>query len=45
MEPATTEKLAASSREAAQKILADVAQVINVLDLKLADHSRHQEAI
>jgi len=40
-----TEKLAATSRETAQKILADAAQVINVLDLKLADHSRHQEII
>jgi predicted DNA-binding transcriptional regulator YafY len=42
---AATEKLAASSRESAQKILADAAQVITVLDLKLADHSRHQEVI
>ncbi len=42
---ATTEKLAATSSETAQKILADAAQVISVLDLKLADHSRHQEII
>jgi predicted DNA-binding transcriptional regulator YafY len=42
---ATTEKLAATSRETAQKILADASQVISVLDLKLADHSRHQEII
>ena len=41
----TTEKLAATSPEAAQKILADAEQVIRVLDLKLADHSRHQEII
>jgi len=42
---ATTEKLAATSRDTAQKILADAAQVIQVLDLKLSDHSRHQEII
>jgi predicted DNA-binding transcriptional regulator YafY len=42
---AATEKLAASSRETAQKILVDAGQLINVLDLKLADHTRHQEVI
>jgi predicted DNA-binding transcriptional regulator YafY len=42
---AATEKMAATSRAESQKILADAAQVINVLDLKLADHSRHQEII
>jgi predicted DNA-binding transcriptional regulator YafY len=42
---ATTEKLAATSRDTAQRILADASQLVAVLDLKLADHARHQEII
>ena len=41
----TTEKLAASSKETSQRILADASQLVAVLDLKLADHGRHQEII
>lgn len=41
----TTRKLAAASGEKAQQILADASQLVAVLDLKLADHSRHQEVI
>jgi predicted DNA-binding transcriptional regulator YafY len=41
----TTEKLAAISNDAAKRILADASRLIAVLDLKLADHSRHQEII
>jgi predicted DNA-binding transcriptional regulator YafY len=40
-----TRKLAASSREDAARLLAEVERVTSVLDLKLADHSRHHEAI
>ncbi len=40
-----TRKLAAASSEKAQQLLADAMAVVNVLDLKLADHSRHQDAI
>lgn len=42
---ATTEKLASSSKETVQGILADASQLVAVLDLKLAEHSRHQESI
>src|SRR5262249_52552164 len=42
---ATTRKLAATSNEKAQQILADAGHLIAVLDLKLADHSRHQAFI
>ena len=39
----TTRKLAASSADNAQTILADAERLIGIFDLKLADHSRHQE--
>jgi predicted DNA-binding transcriptional regulator YafY len=39
----TTRKLAAKSVESAQTILADAERLIAIFDLKLADHSRHQE--
>jgi len=42
---ATTRKLQATSPEAIKEILADAAELISVLDLKLADHSRHRESI
>lgn len=38
-------KLAATSGDAARKIIADAAQLVSVLDLRLADHSRHREII
>ena len=41
----TTEKLASSSKDAAQRILADASHLVSVLDLKLADHSRHLDII
>ena len=41
----TTRKLRATSREAVVKLLAEVEEVTSVLDLKLADHSRHHETI
>ena len=41
----TPRKLQAASQEAIKEILADAADLITVLDLKLADHSRHHEAI
>jgi predicted DNA-binding transcriptional regulator YafY len=41
----TTRKLQATSPEAIKEVLADAAELISVLDLKLADHSRHREAI
>lgn len=40
-----TRKLAASSSENIQQLIADAARLIEVFDLKLADHSKHQEAI
>ena len=40
-----TRKLAASSSENVQQLIADAARLIEVFDLKLADHSKHQEAI
>ena len=42
---ATTRKLEATSAGDVKEILADTAQLISVLDLKLADHSKHREAI
>ncbi len=41
----TTRKLAAGSSEEVQQTLADAANLIKVLDLKLADHSSHHGAI
>ncbi len=41
----TTEKLASLSTDTVQRILADASQLVTVLDLKLADHGRHQEII
>lgn len=41
----TTRKLAARSTERVQELLDDASRLIAVLDLKLADHSRHHEAI
>jgi predicted DNA-binding transcriptional regulator YafY len=40
-----TRKLQVISRDAAAELLADVQRVTAVLDLKLADHSRHHEII
>ncbi|NUQ61180.1 MAG: transcriptional regulator [Pirellulales bacterium] len=42
---ATTRKLQATSAGEIRDILADAAQLISVLDLKLADHSKHREEI
>ena len=42
---ATTRKLEAASTGDVKEILADTAQLVSVLDLKLADHSKHREAI
>lgn len=41
----TTRKLRASSTEETAKLLAEVGRVTLVLDLKLADHTRHHEII
>jgi predicted DNA-binding transcriptional regulator YafY len=41
----TTAKLAAAPSEEAGKLLEDAGRVMAVLDLKLADHSRHQEIL
>jgi predicted DNA-binding transcriptional regulator YafY len=41
----TTRKLRATSRDGAARLLAEVERVTTVLDLKLADHSRHHETI
>jgi len=41
----TTNKLATVSKEQVQQMLADATRLISVLDLKLADHSRHHDAI
>jgi len=38
-------KLAATSKEEVAQLLADAEALISVLDLKLADHSRHREII
>ncbi len=40
-----TRKLAAVSKEDVAKILADAEELVSVLDLKLADHSRHRDII
>ena len=42
---ATTRKLEAVSAGDVKEILADTAQLVSVLDLKMADHSKHREAI
>jgi predicted DNA-binding transcriptional regulator YafY len=42
---ATTRKLEARSAAEVQEILADTAQLVSVLDLKLADHSMHRKMI
>jgi predicted DNA-binding transcriptional regulator YafY len=41
----TTQKIAAASDDDAKQLLADTEQVVCVLGLQLADHSKHQEAI
>ena len=41
----TTRKLAAVSNEETQELIADAMRLVSVLDLKLADHSHHHEAI
>lgn len=41
----TTHKIAAASDEDAKQLLADTEQVVCVLGLQLADHSKHHEAI
>jgi predicted DNA-binding transcriptional regulator YafY len=41
----TTQKLAAVSSEEAKKLLDDAGRVLEVLDLKLADHGRHREVL
>ena len=41
----TTRKLAAASGESVRQLLADAARLVCVLDLKLADHSKHSETI
>lgn len=41
----TTRKLAATSNEKAQQLLEDASRLIEVLDLKIADHSRHHDAL
>ena len=40
-----TRKLAAKSGEAIQQLMADAERLVTVLDLKLADHSKHYMAI
>jgi len=42
---ATTRKLAATSHTDAQRLLADARRMIEVLDLKLTDHSKHRDTI
>ena len=41
----TTRKLAATSNDEIQQIIADAARMIEVFDLKLVDHSQHQGTI
>ena len=41
----TTRKLAASSQKILQDILEDARRLVEVIDLKLADHSKHREAV
>jgi predicted DNA-binding transcriptional regulator YafY len=40
-----TQKLAAASKEDVAQLLADAEELVSVLDLKLADHSRHRDII
>lgn len=40
-----TQKLAATSRDEVAQILTDAEELVAVLDLKLADHSRHRDTI
>jgi predicted DNA-binding transcriptional regulator YafY len=40
-----TRKLAAASSKIVQQVIYDAARLIEVFDLKLADHSKHEEAI
>ncbi len=40
-----TRKLAAASPESMRQLLADAERLVSVMDLKLADHSRHQDII
>lgn len=40
-----TRKLAASSKQELAQVLADAEELVAVLDLKLADHSRHRDII
>lgn len=41
----TTRKLAAVSKETIRQLMTDAERLASVLDLKLADHSRHHQAI
>ena len=41
----TTRKLAVASSESIRQLMADAERLVSVLNLKLADHSHHQEAI
>ena len=41
----TTTRLAAASKEETKQIIADAMQLIDVFDLKLADHSQHGEIL
>lgn len=41
----TTRKLAVTVNKPAQQVIEDASQLIEVLDLKLTDHSRHREVI
>jgi predicted DNA-binding transcriptional regulator YafY len=41
----TTRKLAVASGEAISQLMADAERLVEVLDLKLADHSKHHEVI
>jgi predicted DNA-binding transcriptional regulator YafY len=41
----TTQKIVASSNERLQQVFEEAAKLVSVLDLKLADHSRHHEMI
>ena len=41
----TTRKLAAVSKQETQELIVDALRLVSVLDLKLADHSRHHDAI
>ena len=41
----TTRKLAATSGEKTKQLFEDAAKLVEVLDLKLADHSRHHDVV